>query len=483
MAKDPSQPLSSLPREGHTVKIGEASRILGLHKDTLRRWEKSGKLTPIRTPAGTRLYSINELRNLVPKVSDDIPQPPQHRQLPAKKPRRIDEEGVYSHVYNKGVEGRFIFKMEDDYKVFQGFLKDYLTAPKDPDSIKKDFSVHGRIFQGTPHQPKNYFNQVELIAYCLIPDHFHLLLRQVTAGSIENFIRSLCTRYSMYFNKKYRCNGALFEGPYKSVAIKDESYLPLLTRYLHQTGSYSSYPEYLGLKRTSWIKPKVVPGSYKQSLKLGGPSYKDFVEKYELDQKEKEALKEIILENEPQHFKERNFAGNEEISNPNLEPRSSSRLPDFLTISAVLFILLVTFSVGNIKLSTAKSPHAITLGMSTIISTPKISQPLPTPIQSGPTPAVTAETEEAVLAETEQVKPKAILTIKTNDASASVNIRQKPSTSSAKIGEAKNGDTFEFVSQDSEWYEVKLPDGLTPIESGLTGFIFTIYAVMEEINN
>src|SRR3989344_2988402 len=228
--------------------------------------------------------------------------------MPAKNLQRENEEGIYSHIYNKGIEKRVIFKDEKDYEVFQGFLKDYLTAPQDPESIKKVFTVHGRIFRGMPHQPKNYFSKVELIAYSLMPDHFHLLLRQKARGSLESFIRSLCTRYSIYFNKKYQHTGALFEGPYKSAQVEDEPRLLLLTRYIHLVQGHSSYAEYLGTKETSWVKPKVAQSYFnkvKTDLFKGADSYKDFVEKYELGQKENELLEGITLEGDTQHLERR----------------------------------------------------------------------------------------------------------------------------------------------------------------------------------
>src|SRR3972149_9961260 len=107
--------------------------------------------------------------------------------MPAKNLHRIDEEGIYCHIWNKGVENRIIFNDEQDYEVFLGYLKDYLTAPADPESIKKAFTVNGKTFRGMPHQPKNYLNKVELIAYSLIPNHFHLLVHQKTRGSVERF--------------------------------------------------------------------------------------------------------------------------------------------------------------------------------------------------------------------------------------------------------------------------------------------------------
>ena len=270
--------------------------------------------------------------------------------MPAKNLSRIDEDGIYLHIYNKGVENRALFNNEEDYGVFLDYLKDYLTAPKDPKSIQKVFEVHGHKFRGIPHQPKNYLNKVELIAYSLMPNHFHLLLHQKTRGSIEGFIRSLCTRYSIYFNKKYKRTGSLFEGPYKSVSIDIEPHLTHLTRYLHHTGGYSSYPEYLGLRSTSWVKPEIVLSKF--------DNYKAFVEKYELDQKEKANLTGIIFESETEHFEMRDPAKNAEIHpDPVLESRSN--VPDFLAISIAVFLLLFTLGIGNIKLSTIKSSQSI----------------------------------------------------------------------------------------------------------------------------
>jgi len=74
--------------------------------------------------------------------------------MPAKHFLRVDEEGIYSHIYNKGVEQRVIFNDREDYETFLGYLKEYLTPPRDPESIKKAFEVKGRTFRGTPHSFK-----------------------------------------------------------------------------------------------------------------------------------------------------------------------------------------------------------------------------------------------------------------------------------------------------------------------------------------
>ncbi len=358
--------------------------------------------------------------------------------MPAQNLFRADETGTYCHVYNRGIEDKILFNDEQDYEVFLGYLRDYLSVPADTEATKKVFSINGRTFRGTPHQPKNYFNQVVIVSYCIMPNHFHLLVYQITKGSLEKFIRSLCTRYSMYFNKKYQRTGPLFQGPYKSVQIKDEASLLYLTRYFHISG-HSSYREFLGARATSWVKPNVVLSFFdraKTDFLKGTGSYKDFVEKYTLDQKGKELLQGITLESESQHLGKSILASNVEKppeipANPNLKP--VKRIPEFLA-AGTMFLLLVGLGVRNINASIAKL-------------TPK----------SAPTPLVLPKAVEVEIEP--EIKPKTMLTVKITDGATSINILQAPIVSSNKIGEAKEGDTFEYVSTDSGWYEIKLADG------------------------
>lgn len=380
--------------------------------------------------------------------------------MPAKNLSGKNEKGIYFYIHNKGIDNRTVFNDTEDYGVFQSFLKDYLTAPQDPESTKKVFTVHGRIFRGTPHQPKNYFNKVQLIAYSLMPNRFNLILRQKTRGSIESFIRSLCTRYSIYFNKKHRRTGSLFDGPYKSVCIDDKLQLLHLTRHLHRTGEYTSYDEYLGARATTWVKPDAVL----TFLDKEKGSYKDFVEQHSSAPEEKELLKGIIFDDKVEPLERRDFARNIENYPPksaaefsektnlsrNLKPLQ--RIPEFLA-TAIVFLFLLAFGIKNITVATTKVP-----------------------IPPSPSPAVLSETTKTEETETqEEANPKIMLTIKVNYASASVNIRQEPTISSKKIGEAKNGDTFEFVSLDSGWYEVKLA-------TGSAGFISEKFIKEGEVN-
>ncbi len=355
-------------------------------------------------------------------------------------------QGAYFHIYNQGVEKRIIFDAEEDYEVFLGYLKEYLTTPPHPEKAKKTFTVKGRVYKGVPHLPKNYFKEVELIAYSLMPDHFHLLIREVSPNSLQNFMRSLCTRYSMYFNKKYARTGSLFQGPYKSIKISNTSSLLYLTHYFHREHGHSSYEEFLGTRKNSWVKPEVVLSLFerlKNDTFKETRNYKDFIEKYELNQKEEKLLEEVIIEKKQEHPISPTFApATTEITLP-LNRNRHSKSRQFLALSIGVFIILFSLGLRNIKVSEAQIKNSL------------IFLPSPTPQVSG---AEDTNEVTAILLPT-PVKSQKLVVIKIEDKSEYVNLRAAPSTRSQKIGEAHEGESFELVSKENGWYQIKLNDG------------------------
>ena len=215
--------------------------------------------------------------------------------MPKKNSLKVYVEGGYYHIYNRGVEKRKIFEDNRDHKVFLNNLKESLSPPPKPEDVKITFTLQGLPFKGVPRLPKNFYKEIDLLAYCLMPNHFHLLIKQTNSGSMQSFMSSICTRYSMYFNKKYSRIGRLFQGPYKAVLVTEEPYLLHLSRYIHLNPSeykdnltlaYSSYADYLGKRNTVWVKPDMVLSFFNQTTipeleKFN--SYKDFVEKYKKD--------------------------------------------------------------------------------------------------------------------------------------------------------------------------------------------------------
>lgn len=174
--------------------------------------------------------------------------------------------GESYHVYNRGTEKRLIFLDESDYQRFQKLL--YLCN-----------SEKGMVFRDIPAEEIYKHDRsktiVDIGAYCLMPNHFHLLLHERTEGGISIFMQKVLTAYSAYFNKKYGRSGSLFEGVFKATHADIDEYLKYLFSYIHlnpvkiidpkwkENGitdrrvakkylmgyPYSSYLDYMGKKR------------------------------------------------------------------------------------------------------------------------------------------------------------------------------------------------------------------------------------------
>lgn len=129
----------------------------------------------------------------------------------------IDE---YYHIYNRGTEKREIFLDKKDYDHFL-FLMFVCNTTKSIElrRIEENFSRGANI--------------VNIGAYCLMPNHFHILIREKIDGGISKFMLKLLTSYSMYFNKKYKRTGKLYEGKFKSNYIVGDNYLKYLYSYIH----------------------------------------------------------------------------------------------------------------------------------------------------------------------------------------------------------------------------------------------------------
>lgn len=218
--------------------------------------------------------------------------------MPGRNTIKVYIQGGYYHLYNRGVEKRKIFLDAQDYKVFLNYLKEYLSPPPKKSEIKKKtFTLQGQSFKGISRLPKNYFQEIELLCFCLMPNHWHMLIKQSSLDSVTKFVRSLMTRYSMYFNKKYKRVGNLFQGRYRAVLVDDEAYLLHLSRYIHLNPSeltndllsaYSSYGDYLNLRHTPWIKSDYILSQFNDKVGVEFKkfnNYKDFIEKYQQEDK------------------------------------------------------------------------------------------------------------------------------------------------------------------------------------------------------
>ncbi len=134
----------------------------------------------------------------------------------------------YYHVFNRGSEKRTIFLSDKDYN---NFLK--------------------RVKEGL----EKY--SISLLAFCLVPNHFHFLLKQKTGTSLSKFMNALLLGHAKYFNTKYERVGPLFQGRFKAKIIETDEYLLQLSKYIHQhslSDFYSSYANYLGQKNWPFVE-------------------------------------------------------------------------------------------------------------------------------------------------------------------------------------------------------------------------------------
>ncbi len=135
--------------------------------------------------------------------------------------------GEWYHCYSRGVEKRKIFLDVSDYNRFLHVL--YLGNSKT--------SIHRSTLRGVSSadilSTKRGAPLVAVGGYCLMPNHFHLLLQEAVEGGISAFMQKIGTAYSMYFNIRYEHAGGLFAKPFKSKHITDDRYLRRVAQYIH----------------------------------------------------------------------------------------------------------------------------------------------------------------------------------------------------------------------------------------------------------
>ena len=181
-------------------------------------------------------------------------------------------DGIY-HVYNRGVDKRDIFMDEQDYNFFIFLIKSYIL-PLDKQKTNIETRMQKAAFHG----------HIEILAYALMPNHYHLLVKQKDETDLRDFMIALMTSYVSYFNKKYERMGPLFQGRYKAILVSNDDYLLHLSRYIHLNpistrpdlvdvgglqgpalltrlaDHYTSYAYYLNPAKlgSKWVNPNIV---------------------------------------------------------------------------------------------------------------------------------------------------------------------------------------------------------------------------------
>lgn len=137
-------------------------------------------------------------------------------------------ENEYYHLYNRGVDKRIIFSTQNDYRRFLMLL--YLANSEQDIRISNVLKAikYEDVFSRDRGEPL-----VAIGAFCLMPNHFHILATPLTKDGISKFILKLQTGYSMYFNIKNKRSGSLFQGPFRSIHADNDRYLEYLFSYIH----------------------------------------------------------------------------------------------------------------------------------------------------------------------------------------------------------------------------------------------------------
>jgi len=166
----------------------------------------------------------------------------------------FEKDRLY-HLYNQGNNRQKLFFKRDNYLFFQQKIKTHILPFAD------------------------------VVAWCLMPNHFHLLLKQTKNAGIENFLQRVAGSCSHYFNTKYKRKGPLFEGRFQAIRIESDEQLLHLSRYIHlnpysgyvvktlrqlEDYPYSSFPEYIEKKEVEVCNKDIIleefdtPKSYKK---------------------------------------------------------------------------------------------------------------------------------------------------------------------------------------------------------------------------
>jgi putative transposase len=233
-------------------------------------------------------------------------------------------DGEYYHIYNRGVDKRDVFLDEDDYGRFLTSMKEFNRSDpigslaemkfarksgavaSESNSLAKTgiFKNEADFQEGIGFRtPSGSSRLVDFIAYCLIPNHYHFILRQLIEDGISNFMHKIGLGYTNYFNLKNERSGALFQGRFKAVKIESDEHLLWVAAYVNGNAQihglipdacqyeWCSYPEYLGFTNSGICNENIILDKYKSVN-----NFKNASEDCIKQMKERKDLQRFILD-------------------------------------------------------------------------------------------------------------------------------------------------------------------------------------------
>jgi putative transposase len=232
-----------------------------------------------------------------------------------KRPQLLNGE-IY-HVILRGANDSLVFINKEDY--YRGVFSLFEFNDTQPVLIRDRRRARLRAKRfGNKQFSANRKTMVEILAFCFMPNHIHLLLRQTINNGTTDFMRKLGTGYASYFNRKHNRRGHLFQGKFNAVHIKNDRQLETIFTYIHtnpislveprwkESGArtpkkaaafldnykWSSYQDYLGKENF----PSVTERNFALQVMGGQHRCKNIVNEWIRDKKEVLNLHEIALE-------------------------------------------------------------------------------------------------------------------------------------------------------------------------------------------
>lgn len=194
----------------------------------------------------------------------------------------------YYHIYNRGVDKRDVFLDEKDYLRFLTGMREFnCIEPIGSLYLESLRKKRKSIRSSTPQKGVKLQSEkiVDIICYCLNPNHYHFILKQLFNKGIEKFMHKLGTSYTNYFNEKNKRTGALFQGRFKSVHIDSNELFLYLSAYVNcnsevhgiasaENYKWCSFPDYIGNRNGGLCKKEIILEQYPRA----GEYKKDAIE-------------------------------------------------------------------------------------------------------------------------------------------------------------------------------------------------------------
>ena len=176
--------------------------------------------------------------------------------------------GQYYHIYNRAIAGNLLFREERNYLYFISRIEKFL------------------------------FEAADLLAYCLMPNHYHLIVKIIN-GRFSSAMQRMAVSYVLGYNKVYNQNGHLFQGVFQRKQVNDLNYLLHLSRYIHlnpvkaklvnqpEDWEYSSYQGYIGISKPDIFDPlPILDMIYDQpqgDLRMKQQNYQEFIQEWDFN--------------------------------------------------------------------------------------------------------------------------------------------------------------------------------------------------------